>query len=481
MLSARDVSAVIASFRNTAGVQRDVVCVQGLGFVGAAMAVALASARKPSGDPLYTVVGVDLPTQEGRARAEALNRGEFPFAMTDRELVDRTRAAHCAANLMACTDSSALALASVIVVDVPFDVRPNNVEAAAGLESFREAIRAVGAHMRPNALVVLETTVLPGTTSHIVAPLLARELTQRGLPCDEMRLAHSYERVMPGAGYLDSIINMRRVYAGIDEGSADACEAFLSSVINVAQYPLTRLSSTTASEIGKALENSYRAISIALMQEWGTFSERVGVDLFEVVNSIRARETHNNMRTPGFGVGGYCLTKDPLMGQLAAREIFGFEHSFPFSTLAVEVNREMPKHALARLQVLLGHRLAGQTILLLGVSYREDVGDSRYSPSETFFRGALEHGARVLVHDPLVTYWREQQSQVLSVMPAAKDLDAVVLAVPHRQYRDFDFEAWVDGHPLLFFDGFNVLSKEQRLRLRARGCRVESIGRGQGL
>lgn len=481
MVSARDMSSTVASFGNTVASQREIVCVQGLGFVGAAMAVALASARDRSGDPLYTVIGIDLPTDDGLARTEALKRGEFPFATTDRKLVDRTLHAHRAGNLLACIDPAALALAAVIVVDVPFDVRPGADEAAVGLESFREAIRTVGAHMRPDALVVIETTVLPGTTAHVVAPLLVQELTRRGLPCDSMLLAHSYERVMPGAAYLDSIINMRRVYAGYDDRSADACEAFLSSVINVAEYPLTRLSSTTASEVAKALENSFRAVTIALMQEWAAFSERVGIDLFEVVNSIRLRETHSNMRTPGFGVGGYCLTKDPLMGQLAARDIFGFEQSFPFSAMAVEINREMPKHALSKLQVLLGNRLAGRTILLLGVSYREDVGDTRYSPSETFFRSAVKQGARVLIHDPLVSYWREQQSQVLSVIPSAKDLDAVVLAVPHKEYREFDFEAWVDDRPLLFFDGFNVLSMEQRRRLRARGCRVESIGRGQGL
>jgi nucleotide sugar dehydrogenase len=460
--------------------RRPTVCVQGLGFVGAAMAVAVASARQDD-LPVYNVVGVDLPTEQGLSRIEALNRGDFPFATTDEKLRQKTRQAHATGNLVAHSDASAFETASVIIVDVPFDVKWVGDRPGLELDEFRSAVRSVGAHMRSDALVIIETTVPPGTTAHVAAPVLRQELRDRDLPADSLRLAHSYERVMPGSEYFDSIVNMWRVYAGIDEPSADACEQFLSSVINVADYPLTRLSSTTASELAKTLENTFRAVTIALMDEWGDFAERIGIDLFEVVSSIRMRGTHSNMRTPGFGVGGYCLTKDPMMGELSAREVFQFDHAFPFSSLAVATNSRMPRRALDKLKGLLGGSLQGKRILLMGVSYREGVGDTRYSPASTFFRAARHEGADMRVHDPLVEFWDEHAMQVPRDLPSAEWLDAVVLAVPHQEYKRLDYAAWLRGHALLIFDTCDVLSADQRRGLRALGCRVESIGRGGGL
>ncbi len=457
-----------------------VVCVQGLGFVGAAVCVAVASARDAAGRPAYQVIGVDLPTPEGLSRIEALNRGEFPFPTTDAKLVEKAHETRAVGNLTACANPMTFGSASVIIVDVPLDVAQSS-EPALDLETFRSAIRMVGRHMPSDCLVIIETTVPPGATALVAAPILRHELAQRGLPTGRMKIAHCYERVMPGAAYLDSIVKMPRVYAGIDDRSARACEDFLQTIIAAGGCSPRRLSNTTASELGKVLENTYRAVTIALMEEFAEFAEKVGVDLFEVVGAIRSRPTHSNMRTPGFGVGGYCLTKDPLMAGLAAGELFGLDQAFPLATLAVNVNRVAPKRTLDRLRRLLNGSLRGRRVLLLGVSYREDVGDTRHSPSQMFWESATAEGAEVIVHDPLVKYWPECGICVPENIPRAADLDAVVLAVPHSQYREFAYEAWLDGHRPLFLDAFNVLSDARRNALRALGCRVESIGRGCGL
>jgi UDP-N-acetyl-D-glucosamine dehydrogenase len=454
------------------------VCVQGLGFVGAAMAIAIASARDASGRPAYRVVGVDLPTEDGLSRIEALNRGAFPFPTTDAKLNEKAQAAQVTGNLAACAEATAFGSADVIVVDVPLDVRSIHEGASLDMSTFRAAVQSIGRHMRPDALVIIETTIPPGTTACVARPALEEELSRRGLPLDRFMLAHSYERVMPGAAYFDSIVNMPRVYAGCDGRSAEACEAFLRTVIDAKRYPPTRLPNTNASELAKILENTFRAVTIALMDEWAGFAEAIGVDLYEVVECIRARPTHRNMRTPGFGVGGYCLPKDPLMGLLAAREIFNFDHQFPLALLALEINRKTPERALERIKALLGGSLDGRKLLLLGVSYREGVGDTRCSPSEIFYRAAKSQGAGVAVHDPLVEYWRQQEIPVLRNMPPPQGFDAVVLAVAHPDYKDFGYESWVDGQRPLFFDTCDVLSERQRIRLRSLGCRVECIGRG---
>ena len=460
---------------------RPVVCVQGLGFVGAAMAVAVASARDAEGQPRYDVIGVDLPTDAGRARIEALNAGRFPFASRDEQLAGELVRAHERANLIATSDAAVFALASVVVVDIPLDVDWDTDPPALRWDGFRRGITTLARMMSPGSLAILESTVPPGTTARVVAPIFEQELKARGLPPGAVNLAHSYERVMPGRDYLESIVNFWRVYAGHTPAAAEACERFLRDVIHVDRHPLARLRSTTASELGKVLENAYRATTIAFMEEWSRFAEGTGVDLFEVVDAIRVRPTHSNMRTPGFGVGGYCLTKDPLFAALGARDLFGREAAFPFSALAVQTNRLMPLASLERLQDLLGGNLEGRSILLLGVSYRQDVGDTRHSPAEIFVRAARDRGARVIAHDPLVRRWEELDLDLPAELPKAAGVDAVVLAVPHREYRELDYEAWLGDHKPVLLDAFSVLSREQRDRLRARGCRVESVGRGPGL
>ena len=470
-----------AAGRDAPPAGRPVVCVQGLGYVGAAMAVAISMARDSQGRPRYDVVGVDLEAEPGRSRIDALNAGRFPFATADERLKAEAAHARQNGNLLASSDPAAYALASVVVVDIPLDIDWSVEPPALRWDGFRRGIAALARSMSQGSLVILESTVPPGTTARVVAPLFERELAARGLPSSAVHIAHSYERVMPGRDYLDSIVDFWRVYAGHTPEAADACERFLGSVIRVDRHPMTRLSSTTASELGKVLENAYRAANIAFMEEWGRFAEAVGVDLFEVVEAIRVRPTHSNMRTPGFGVGGYCLTKDPLFGALAARDLFGLDAEFPFSSLAVRTNRDMPRVSVDRLASLLGGSLEGRTILLLGVSYRPDVGDTRYSPSEAFVRSAREKGARVIAHDPLVRRWEELGLDLPPALPSAAGVDAVVLAVPHREYRELDYGTWLDGRTPVVLDAFGVLALEQRARLRALGCRVESIGRGSGL
>ena len=455
-----------------------VVAVQGLGFVGAAMAIAVASALDADGRPLYRVAGVDLDDAAGRQRIDSLNAGRFPFETTDASLVAALDAARARGNLIAASDPAVYGEADVVVVDVPLDIDWRAEQPALRLAGFEAAIRTVGRHVRPGALVLVETTVPPGTTEKIVVPLLAEELTTRGIDPESVLVAHSYERVMPGADYFDSIVNYWRVFAGHTDEGAKAAERFLTTVIDTDRFPLTRLVNPTASETAKVMENTFRATTIALMEEWGRFAETVGIDLFEIVDAIRMRPTHANLRTPGFGVGGYCLTKDPLFAKLAASELWDVPMDFPFSTAAVRTNDDAPLVTLDRVRQMVGGTLAGRRILLLGISYRQDVGDTRYSPSETFVRAAVEDGAEVVAHDPLVDHWDELDRDVPGEIPSPDGFDAVVFAVPHEAYRAMDLPAWLgDARPAVF-DGFSVLSTAQRRTLSSLGCAVASIGRG---
>ena len=458
------------------------VCVQGLGFVGSAMATAVALAENARGEPIYEVIGVDLPTPAGSKRVEAINAGRFPFETSDPKLGPAVAKAHGRGNLRATTDETVYARADIIVVDVHLDIPFRDDEPQLEFDGFEKALRTIGRHMRADALVIIETTVPPGTCEKVVVPVLGEEFERRDLDPAALLVAHSYERVMPGKEYLDSVINFWRVYSGHTEAAADQCEQFLSNVINVADYPLTRLSSTTASETAKVMENTYRATNIAFICEWTRYAEKVGIDLYEVVAAIQKRPTHVNIRYPGLGIGGYCLTKDPTFTPASARQMFGLDLEFPFSRLAVAESAGMPHHGVARLAGLLGGSVAGKRILMCGVSYRQDVADTRYSPSEIVYRELIGMGANVDFHDPFVSWWDELDCAVPDELPSPDAYDAVLFAIPHAHYRELDLAEWIgDKEGTVVLDAYLVFSASQRRAFRAKGVRIESIGVGDGL
>ncbi len=459
--------------------KKKTVCIQGLGFVGSAMAAAVATAKDASGKPIYNVVGIDIPNDEGLRKVDALNQGIFPFENSDTKLERAVKEANQNKNLYATTESDDFSYADIVVVDINLDIAYDSaMEPVLDLTMFEAAIKTLGERIKPEALVLVETTVPPGTCEKVVLRILSEEYKKRGIS-SKPHVAHSYERVMPGENYLDSIINFWRVYSGIDDVSADMCHDFLETVIRTDKYPLTRLENTTATEIAKVLENSYRATTIAFMEEWGRFAEAVGVDLFEVIDAIRMRPTHSNIRQPGFGVGGYCLTKDPYFARLSAKYLFDIDGmDFPFSSQAVRVNRKMPLVSLDKIEKILGD-VDGKRILIMGISYRQDVGDTRYSPSEIFAKEAIRRGAILDYQDPLVHEWQEMDSRVLNDLPDIGAYDVCLLAVPHKQYGELDFSKYKPDHEVLIFDSNRVLSDKQIKDVKGNDKLIYySIGRG---
>ena len=449
--------------------------------MGSAMAAAVSKATDGAGKRLHKVVGVDLPTVEGTRRIASVNRGVFPFKVSDASLNQTVAESVAAGCLSATSDPDIYQTADIVVVDVHLDLTGSTESPEVDYSQFLAAIRTVAKAIPQGALVLIETTVPPGTCEKLVLPVLQECFESRGFSADNVRLAHSYERVMPGSEYLDSITNFWRVYAGIDERSAEQCESFLRSFINTAEYPLTQLSSITASESAKVLENSYRATNIAFMEEWGRFAEAVGIDIYEIVNAIRCRPTHSNIRQPGFGVGGYCLTKDPLFTQFSVNNLFEADHlDFAFCKLAVETNKKMPLATLNILHSNLAGTLKDRYILIMGVAYRQGVADTRYSPSTVFAEALLNEKAIVLAQDPLVTEWEGCDLPVENALCApANNVDAVVFAVAHTEYGAICPKDWLhSSHRPLIVDANYVLTHDQRDEFQHCGCKVVSIGRG---
>jgi nucleotide sugar dehydrogenase len=492
---------------------REIVLVMGLGFVGVVMAAVIADATDEKGDPTKFVIGMQRPSPRSFWKIPLLNRGISPVSSEDPEVpLLINRCVNDKKTLIATSTYEALKLADVIVIDVQCDYLKealgNLEEGRADMDALEESLEIIGQHIRPEALVLIETTVAPGTTEQVAYPIMKKMFRKRGIESDPL-LAHSFERVMPGRNYVSSIRDFWRVCSGVNDGATQKVVKFLKEVINTEKFPLTVLDRPIESETAKIVENSFRATILAFLDEWSLFAERNGVDLIKVINAIKVRPTHSNILFPGPGIGGYCLPKDGGLGLWAYRHIHGFEDDiFKITPLAININDTRGLHVAQLTRDALrnmGRPIASAEILVLGASYREDVGDTRYSGSELIVRRLAEMGAELRVHDPYVLHWWEFEKQ--DEYPASshslkrffrgqerlKDLrveqdlkkaldgaDTVIFAVRHKHYLSLDPDEIVKyaNGPIAVVDCFGILDDEKIKRYFELGCEVKGLGRG---
>ena len=229
--------------------------IQGLGFVGAVMALVCANALTEE----YAIIGVDLANENTYWKIKSINDGLFPLIADDPKIAEFFDNAKAKGNFLATYDPVAYKYADVVIVDINLDVQKKSYERGGlrdfdvNLNGFKAAIQSIGRNCRDDVLVLVETTVPPGTCDQVVKPIIEEELVKRELTLKNYRLGHSYERVMSGPQYIDSIRDFPRVYAGVNETSADAVEKFLKTIIDMSECDLTRLEHTNATEMAKVL------------------------------------------------------------------------------------------------------------------------------------------------------------------------------------------------------------------------------------
>jgi nucleotide sugar dehydrogenase len=494
---------------------KEIVVVMGVGFVGAVMAAIVADSTGPDGKPGKFVIGCQRPSTRSFWKIPLLSRGESPVKAEDPDVEPMVRRTVLdKKTLVATHNSDCLRLADCVVVDVQCDFSKRDLgnmrSGSAEMSALEATMRTIGERIPPSCLVLIETTVAPGTTEFVAWPIMKRAFAARGIETEPL-LAHSFERVMPGREYVRSIRDFWRVCSGCTPEAKARTVTFLGEILNTREFPLTVMDRPIESETTKIVENSYRATILAFLNEWSLFAERNGVDLVKVIQAIKVRPTHDNIIFPGPGIGGYCLPKDGGLGYWAYKHILGFEDQdalFKITPAAIDTNdtralhvAELTRDALRNM----GRYIAGADVLLAGASYREDVGDTRYSGSELVVRKLTEMGAEMRVHDPYVEHWYELESQdtypapghswarffrnqqgltSLRVQPhlpeALAGAEALILAVRHAPYLSLepdDVVRWAGG-PLAIVDCFGILTDDRIRRYFELGCEVKALGRG---
>ncbi len=409
------------------------VAVVGQGYVGLSVAAAAAVAG-------LDVVGIDLDAD----RVAALSAGHQVVAGVDDELF---AAAHATGRCAFTTDAAAVAGRDVVLVCVPtplIDHRPD-------LAAIEGAGAAVGAHLSPGTLVVLESTTYPGTTEQVLAPLLEAHGRRLG---EDLLLAYSPERINPG----DTAHGFRgvpRVVGGVDRASTRAAVAFYALLVDLV-HPV---SSCRAAELAKLLENTFRLVNIALVNELAQLCADQGIDAWEVIDAADTKPFGFMRFEPGPGVGGHCIPLDPAYLTWQSRRDTG--RPFRLVELAKDINDQMPSYTARRIMDALNDRgiaTRGARLVALGVTYKPDVGDVRESAAIQVLAHLSARGAELAFHDPFVDRIEEHGIE-LDGSPLTealvRDADAVLVLTPHAA---FDLDAVV-ARAALVFDARNATGR----------------------
>jgi UDP-N-acetyl-D-glucosamine dehydrogenase len=373
------------------------IAVVGQGYVGLPLAIAASTAG-------YTVFGLD----NNQEKINALSSGKSIIEDLSDQVIKQNIESKC---YLPTTDSSVIKDSDVVLICVP---TPLSDDHKPDLTALTGAIATVGKNLTAGSLVIVESTIEPGTCRNKLLPILIKE---SGLKEGEFELAYSPERIDP-TNKTWQINNTPKLVAGLNESAAMRAKEFYSKFID----SVTLCSSLEIAETAKLLENSFRLINISFINELSIYCQKIGINIAEVITAAATKPYGFMPFYPSIGVGGHCIPVDPIYLANAAKAAGAPTR---FIDLADEVNLSMPGYFVGRAEEKLGG-LRGKKVLVVGLSYKPNVADVRESPVMALLAGLKQKGAEVAWHDDLVKVFNGEISTALS-----SDFDLAILATPH--------------------------------------------------
>ncbi len=451
------------------------IAVTGMGYVGIPAAVLLAAAG-------HDVTGIQRRSARSGWKIDWLNQGRCPIGGNEPELPDLIREVVAAGRFRVTDDYSPVAAADAILIDVQTPTNPNHVPE---YESLKQACRQIGPRLRSGQIVIIESTVAPGTTINVVRPILEKESRLPAQLPGGFGLAFSYERVMVGR-LIHNIREYPRIVGGIDQPSTAAAIALYSTIVRGGVLG----TDIVTAEVAKTVENAYRDVQIAFANEVALLCEALGVDVYEVrrfVNSLPNDPSAphanpvRNMHFPGAGVGGHCLPKDTWLLMHGYQQYAVNPTPYPFSILtgARQINDWMPVHMADLLEDALteaGRPASGARVAVLGYAFIENSDDARNTPTRPLLDELTRRGIAFRVHDPLVS--RDPDTAIESDFDAVIDgTDALILMTAHNDYRKLTpGQLQTRMRTLIIIDGRNVFDPAA---FTPHGFIYKGVGKGK--
>ena len=405
------------------------IVVQGLGYVGLAMLTFCAGAKK-NGKYLYNVTGVEKNSLKGKSIINQINSKEIPKIVQDKNFFNFYSKLVKDNRINASIDVSEYSKADIIFVcsNCDYDFNHEKVK----IQSYIKNIEQIAKKIKNNCLLIIQSTLPPGTTDKILEPLLKKYLKKRRIK--NIHLCHSFERITPGKNYYISMKNVERIVGGKNKKSLKNAKKVFKDIFGLKDNKIIELQSPSESETCKIIENSYRATNIAFIEEWRKFCAKNDLDLEKILSCIRKRKTHSNIMRSGIGVGGYCLTKDPLFAKASSNQILKKKFEFPISTKAVEINQNMTSNIMHEIKKIFGKKIFQKKVLLIGVSYREDTNDTRFSPAESVYQFFKKMKCETKFYDPVVKYWNYSKSYSVKKTNLA-NFEIYVYLIKHQIFK----------------------------------------------
>ena len=413
------------------------LAVIGLGYVGLPLAIEAANCK-------LKVAGYDI----NESVVDSLNKSMSHVEdISDKVLQDAL-----SKDLLITTDENILGDSEYIVISVPTpltDYQPD-------LSYVKAATKSIAENLKRYQIIILESTTYPGTTLEIVKPILEKNSSMEA--GEDFLLGYSPERIDPGNKEW-TFKNTPKIVSGINQKSLKAISKFYDSIID----EVVEVSGTREAEMVKLIENTYRQVNIAMVNELAILSNMLDIDIWEVVDAAKTKPFGFQSFRPGPGVGGHCIPIDPKYLSFKTRQI---GQPVRFVELAQEINNSMPSYVISRISEIMNKKeilLKNSKILILGVAYKKDIGDTRESPAINILESLIDKSAEVSFYDPFVDELKVNNESISKEhdLENISNFDMVIIHTPHTSFNDIDFE---NIKPLIFdTTGSFTISNAERI------------------
>ncbi|MGY5858945.1 MAG: nucleotide sugar dehydrogenase [Candidatus Thorarchaeota archaeon] len=438
------------------------ITVIGMGYVGIPCAALLADVEG------FQVTGLQRRSKRSGWKIDQLNEGKSPFEGDEPGLAELIARVVAKGTFKVTDDIEILTDSDVILIDVQ---TPTDEQHIPQYHSLREVCEQIGQRIKKGTLVVVESTVAPGTTQNVVQKIIEKQSGLKGGV--DFDLAFAYERVMPGK-LINNIVNLPRIVGGITPEGTKRAVAIYEKIVKAKVHTTDVLTA----EISKTIENAYRDVNIAFVNEMALICENLGVNVYEIIDLINELPSRN-LHIPGAGVGGHCLPKDTWLLRFGLNEYGSHKMEPRFIALAREINDHMPVHMALLIEDALsaqGLAIHDANVTILGAAYLENSDDTRNTPAATLVSVLESKGATVTIHDPHVREWEfgthEMESDLTEAVTGA---DCLALVTRHREYSQLNLESIKKlMQTPIFVDGRNVLNEDD---VKSKGFEYRAIGK----